>query len=195
MIYVNAGLGIEDDNRIRKQICARPHLFEEIRARIAARDVEQPLQRIERVGGPGGTARDRNAARIPPGRARDCLHALIVWGGRSLVRDHVGFPRDLSGLGVERIHPTAALVAIAAGIADEDEAIPRDRRRRYGFALLPVGDSLLPKLFSPRCVIGEDAAILRPAEQAPIQVSRAAVHRERPLDVLMYAPFLLAGRG
>src|SRR5262249_24418170 len=114
---------------------------------------------------------------------------------RSVVGDQIGFPGDLSGLGVERVHAPAAFVTVAAGIADEDQALPSDGRGGEGFTPLWIGDALFPQFFPPCPRASDAASVLKPAEQRAVEIGGASVHGERAFDVLVDAPFLLAGAG
>jgi hypothetical protein len=43
------------------------------------------------------------------------------------------------------MHAALDAAVVAAGIADEDQAVPYDRRGRYGCAFLLVGDLRMPQ--------------------------------------------------
>ena len=87
------------------------------------------------------------------------------------------FPHDLARLGVERVHAPLPALEVAAGIADEDEPLPGDRRRRHGFALLHIRDRRFPQPLAGLEIVGQHAPVLGPTKQHAIEVRRASIGR------------------
>ena len=105
-------------------------------------------------------------------------------------------PRNLAGLGVERIHTPLAAFEVAAGVADEDEAVPCDRRRRHTFALRRIRYRRLPEPLAGLEVIGQHPTVVGPAEQRDVEVGGAPIGRQNVGRIfLVGAPVLDAGRG
>ena len=88
------------------------------------------------------------------------------------------FPDDLAGLGVERVHAPLHALEVAAGDADEDKAVPGDRRGRHDFALLGVGDRGLPEPLAGLEIVGQHRPSSVPRKKHAIQVGRAPVGRQ-----------------
>ena len=128
-----------------------------------------------------------------------CRAALAPCGPRTHVALGFGnqkeLPDDLAGLRVERVHVPLAALEVAARIADEDEAVPGDRRRRHQLATFRVRDRRFPHSLAGLEVIGQHPPVLGAAKQHAIQVGGAAVGRQKAgRVVLARAPILGAGR-
>ena len=156
---------------------------------------EEPALGVERVGGPGAAAGDRDAVRISPGRPGLRLH-LLVSGLRCVGRHRVGFPHDLAGSGVERVDASLHAVDVASRRADEHEPVPRNRRRRDTLALVPARQPRRPQLLSGCRVVRQHVALARASEEAPVEIGRAAVDGQSDRWTLFaHPPFLSAGLG
>src|ERR1700734_814340 len=100
---------------------------------------------MERRGCPIGPAADRDSRRVVPGRCIERRGALRSAGQIALgLRHEEEFPDYLAGLGVESEHVPFSAFGVAAGVADEDEAVPGDRRGLDELAPARVGEHRLP---------------------------------------------------
>jgi len=80
------------------------------------------------------------------------------------------------------------------GVADEDEAVPGDRRRGHGLALFLIRDRGLPEPPAGLEIIGEHAPVLGSAKQHAVQVGSTSVQRQNVRrEVLVGTPILGAG--
>ena len=101
------------------------------------------------------------------------------------------FPDDLAGLSLEREHMSLAALEVSARIADVDQAVPGNRRRRHRLAVLRVGDRRLPQLLAGLEIEGQHAAVLRAAKQHAVHVGGTSIGRqERPGRIHVRAPVL-----
>ncbi len=112
------------------------------------------------------------------------------------LRHEVELPHDLAGLGVERIHAPLHALEIAAGIADENQAVPCDRSGRGALALLRIPDRGCPDALARLEIVGEDTGVLGAAEKHAVQIRRAAIDLlgRGGNVILMRAPVLAARR-
>ena len=198
MTFVGARFGVELDDGAGIQIFSISLAEREIGRRIASRHVKDIAARIERVRSPGCPASNRLSRRRAPGRAgerrwylRSTLNVSVrFW-------DEGEFPDHLPRLGIERIHTSFYAFYIAAGIADEDNPVPDDRRGWYALASFWVGDTSVPYFFAGLEIIGKDAAVLRSPKQHIVIKRGTAAHalwRGRRVS-FVDAPILLAGIG
>ena len=88
--------------------------------------------------------------------------------------DEVERPELRGRLRIERHHP-ARNAEVAAGEADEDLALPRDRGGDEIFAVLRIGDLAAPELSAGPGIIGEQAAIAGAAKQHSVPEGGAAI--------------------
>src|SRR5439155_8949288 len=140
-----ACLCVEYHHRVGIEIYALARPRGKVGRRIAARDVQQSVLDVERVRGPRPGTTDGNTCCVVPGRPverrlaqRAADHVAFNLGGEEEL------PYDLAGLSFECVYLALAALEVSAGIADVDEAIPSDRRRRHRLAALRVGDGRLP---------------------------------------------------
>ena len=178
MILVGAGLGVEDDDRVGIKILALARADVVVRRRIAYGHIQEPRRRVQGRGSPGSPAADRRAGHVFPRRVIERGSTLGPADGIALGLGHEEeFPHDLARLGVERVHAPLPALEVAAGIADEDEPLPGDRRRRHGFALLHIRDRRFPQPLAGLEIVGQHPPVLGPAKQHAIEVRRAAIGR------------------
>ena len=113
-----------------KRFCAGPPAAVVIVARRADRHVEQAARLVEAHRRPDvGVAGELPRAAVPG-----------VVAELAALRDGVELPHQLSGARVERAHVAGRIVlvgeAIADAVADDDQVLVDDRRRRVGVVLL-----------------------------------------------------------
>src|SRR5271168_2077486 len=196
VMLVSASLAVEHDDRVAVEIRAFPDVVGVVGGGIAAGHVQESALRVQRKRSPSSGAADRYSRNILPGRTVKRARALgssdrIVFGPRY----EIELPDDFARLAVERIHAPLHALLVAAGIADEYEALPGDRRRRHHLVLLRIADRRLPEPLTGLKVVGEYAAVLRAAIEPAIHVGRAAIRRQKVTGILfMRAPILGAGR-
>src|SRR5580658_5618560 len=196
VILVSAGLAVEHDDRIAVEIRALTDVVGVVGGRIAAGHIQESGLRVQRKRSPGSAAADRRSRDVLPGRTVKRARALgpadrIVFGPGH----EIELPDDFARLAVERIHAPLHALLVAAGIADEYETLPGDRRRRHHLVLLRIADRRLPESLTGLKLVGEYAAVLRAAIEPAVHVGRAAVRRQKVAGILfMHAPILGAGR-
>ena len=104
-------------------------------------------------------------------------------------------PDDLAGLRLEREHVALAALEVPARIADEDEAVRRDRGRRHRLAMFRVRDCRFPNSLAGLEVIGQHPPVLGAAKQHAVHVGGASVGRQKGGGiVLVRSPILGASR-
>src|SRR4029077_6016968 len=182
MALIGPGLRIEHYYGVGEQIVPAAVLVREVRRWIAARDVQQSGGRIERVRGPGPTAGNRETVRGLPGVCRlgrrvGCLRATREVS--LALRLHVELPDDMAVLRVERIHSALDTLVVTAGVANENEALPRYRCRRHGLTPDGIRDSGRPQTLAGLCLVRQHAAVGGAAIQAAVKPGEAAVDLER----------------
>ena len=186
MIFVVSSFGVEHDDRVGKGIVSLAHADDEIGGWIAAGDVEQPGFRVECVGRPGSATADREARRILPLRCVERRRAQRSADGVALVLgNQKELPDDLAGLRVEREHVALRAFEVAARVADEDEAVGGDRRRRNQLATFRVRDRRFPNSLAGFEVIGQHPPVLGAAKQHAIQVGGASVGRQKSGGIVL----------
>ena len=62
-------------------------------------------------------------------------------------RARVEFPDDITGLGIQSVHPALHALVVAASLADPDHAVPGDRSGGNSLSQGGIGDFRLPELF------------------------------------------------
>ncbi len=179
VVLVVARLGVEHDDRVGEKILAFARPRGEVGGRVASRDVQQTVLDIERVRGPGPAAADGNAWRVVPGLRVERRLAQRASHDVALRLGHEEeLPDDLAGLSLERVDLALATLVVSAGIADVDEAIPCDRRRRYRLAAFRVADRRLPHLLARLEIEGQHPTVLGAAKQQAVHVGGATVGRK-----------------
>src|SRR5262249_37711172 len=145
-VLIAAGLGVEDDDRVGKEVLALARADVEVGRRIAPGNIQEPRCRVQSERCPSSPAADRGSGDVLPRRIVERRGALWAADRIAFGFGHqVEFPDDLAGLGVERVHAALSALFITPRIADEDETLPGDRRRGHGLALLWIGDRGLPE--------------------------------------------------
>ena len=165
-----------DDDRVGVKVVALAHADCEIRRRIAAGEVQQAGFGIEREGSPEAATADRYARQVFPRRRVE--RALAEGSANHVAFDlghHEELPEDLAGLGVERVHLSLAALEVATRVANVDDAVVRDGRRRHRLAMFRVRDGRFPNSLAGLEVIGEHPAVRGAAKQHAVQVGGAAV--------------------
>src|SRR5262249_1799412 len=71
---------------------------------------------------------------------------------------------------------SVAAVEVAAGIADEDNAVPGDGSRRHRLAMFRVRDGCFPHVLAGVEIVSKDPSVLGAAKQHAVRVGDAAVH-------------------
>src|SRR5271165_6116436 len=146
MVLVSAGLGVEDHDGAGEEIVSLAYAVVVVGRGIANGYIQEPSGRVQSRRRPGSPAADRNAGHVFPSRIVERRGALRPANDIAIGLGHEEeLPDNLAGLGVERVHVPFAALEVSAGVADEDEAVPGDRRRRYVFALFRVPDRRLPE--------------------------------------------------
>ena len=186
VIFVVSGFGVEHDDRVAKGIVSLAHADYEIGGWIAAGDVEQTGFRVEGVGRPGSATADGDARRILP---IGCIERRRTQRSADGVALDLGnqkeLPDDLAGLCVKREHMALPAFEVAARVADEDEALGGDRRRRNRLAKFRVRDRRCPNSLAGFEVISQHPPVLRAAKQHAIQVGRASVGRQKSGGIVL----------
>ena len=180
MIFVVPGFGVEHDDRVGKGIVSLAHADDEVGGRIAAGDVELPGFRVECVGRPGSATADGEAGRIFPIRCVERRRAQRSADGVAVdLGNQKELPDDLAGLRVQREHVALPAFEVAARVADIDEAVGGDRRRRNRLAMFRVRDRRCPDSLAGLEVIGQHPPVLGAAKQHAVQVGGASVGRQK----------------
>src|SRR5207237_9457868 len=113
---------------------------------------------------------------------------------RTAIGDYVELPDRPAGPSIERVDPSRHAELVAAGIADEHQIAPGNRRHRYRLAPVRITDRNVPPQFSRCRVDAEDVRIAGATEQHAAAVGNAAIHLQecRRLGSSEF-PFLAAG--
>src|SRR5262249_28665953 len=139
MVLVSAGLGVEDNDGAGEEIVALADTVVEVGRGIADRHIQEPGGRVQSGGSPVSPATDGSARNVFPGRDVERGSALRPANRIAFDLGHeIEFPNDPAGLGLERVNAPFSALEVAARVADEDEAVPGDRRRWHTLALCPV---------------------------------------------------------
>src|SRR5580704_2000485 len=197
MVLVSAGLGVEDNDGAGEEIVSLADAIVEVRRGIANGHIQEPRGWVQGRRSPGSATTDRSTRDVLPGRRVERRGALGPANRVAFDLGHeIEFPNDLARLGVERVHAPLAALEVAAGIADEDEALPGDRRRGHTFALCRIRYLRLPETLAGLEVICEHPTVVGPAEQHAVEVGRAPIGWQNVGRIfLVRAPVLGAGRG
>ncbi len=116
---------VQRDDAVRVEIRSLAKPRHEIRRRVPGRNIEDSLLRIEREAAPHPSARRRRRARGRGPRSAGCAR----------VGDDIEAPHLTAGCRVESVDVSAHTDVVAAGVADEYEAVPCDRCNRCTLAL------------------------------------------------------------
>src|SRR5262249_7020468 len=136
MVLVGTGLGVEDDDGTGEEIVPLADAVVEVGRGVANRHVQEPGRRIQGRRSPGSATTDWSTRDILPGRGIERRGALRPANSIALSLGHEEeLPRNLAGLGVQRVHAALAALEVAAGVTDENQAVPCDRRGGHTFAL------------------------------------------------------------
>src|SRR2546421_5886107 len=194
---IGPGLRIEHDDGAGEQVVTDAILIGEVWRRIAARDVQQTGGRIERVRSPGRTPGDREAVRGPPGVRRFGRWIWCLRAAREIsvaLRYHVELPDNVAVLRVERVHAALDTLVVTAGVANENEALPRDRCRWHRLTPGGIRDGGCPQALTGLCRVRQHAAVGGAAIHAAVKPGEATVDFERAGgEILVSAPVLRAG--
>src|SRR5204863_4489831 len=109
-------LRVDGDDRVRIEVLARSCARLKIRSGVAGRREEGAGLRVEREGRPERATGDGDASRVAPAVPR-----------RAALGHDVEPPHRMAVLLIERPDVTGHAVVVAAGVTDEDQAVPRHR--------------------------------------------------------------------
>ena len=170
-----AGVGVERDHRVGVEVVAGP-LVADPRPRVAGAPVGQVELRIVRSGDP-----DRGAAGAP-GLARPGLAPRLA-----RLRNRVGAPHLLAGVGIERGHEPADAPLAARG-SDQHLAVRHERRNGHVVPGPVVGDRRLPDHLPGHRVEGHHERVVRRVKNLVAVQGDAAVRAVRMGHVLRELP-------
>src|SRR5580692_11288995 len=127
MFLVSAGFGVEDNDGAGEEIVSLADAVVEGRRGIANGHIQEPRGWVQGRRSPGSATTDRSTWDVLPGPRVERRGALRSANRIAFDLGHEEeFPNDLAGLGVERVHAPLTALEVAAGVANEDEALPGD---------------------------------------------------------------------